>query len=270
MMSGNAPLFLKKILVTRGARQSSSFSKQIAVKGGIPVESPLLAFRRMEEEERLQALHRLEDFQWLVFTSQNGIFFFMQLLHMYQINLQVLRKLKIAIVGKKTEQELEKYGLEASVIPEEYVAENLLHTLLPHLHPQDKVLVVRGSLGRTVVKDGLAERGYETEELIAYETVPNMEARQPLRELLMSGELDAITFTSSSTVTFFVEMVEDLPWQQLLKNCPVICIGPITAATAETLGMKEYLVPSHYTINGMIDVLIHHFSGLEENKEERE
>lgn len=269
-MSGNAPLFLKKILITRGAVQSSSFTKLIEAQGGIAIESPLLSFKPIDEKEQLKALHNLRSFQWLIFTSQNGISFFWELLEKCHINREILNKLNIAVVGKKTELELKKHSLEAKVVPKEYVAENLLDSLLPCLHPGDKILIVRGNLARTVIKEGLMDQGYETEELTVYETVPNHHAKQSLRELLIGRELDAITFTSSSTVTFFMEMVKDLPWQSLLKDCLIVCIGPITAETAKSFGMKEYLVPPQYTINGMIDVLIHHFSGLQEAKEENE
>ncbi|MDQ0244637.1 uroporphyrinogen-III synthase [Bacillus fengqiuensis] len=269
-MSGNAPLFLKKILVTRGTKQSSPFSQLIEAQGGIPIESPLLSFKLIDDKEHMEALHDLRSFQWLIFTSQNGISFFLELLEKCHINREILNKLNIAVVGKKTELELKKHGLEAKVVPKEYVAENLLDSLLPCLHPGEKILIVRGNLARTVIKEGLMDKGYEAEELTVYETVPNHRAKQSLRELLMNGQLDAITFTSSSTVTFFMEMVKDLPWQSLLKDCLIVCIGPITAETADSFGIKEYLVPPEYTINGMIDVLIHHFSGLQEDKEERE
>ncbi|WP_078413943.1 uroporphyrinogen-III synthase [Priestia abyssalis] len=269
-MSGNAPLFLKKILVTRGAAQSSSFSKLIEARGGTAIESSLLSFKLIDEKEQLKALHNLHSFQWLIFTSQNGISFFLELLEKCHINREILNKLNIAVVGKKTELELKKYGLEAKVVPKEYVAENLLDSLLPCLHPGDKTLIVRGNLARTVIKEGLMDQGYEAEELTVYKTVPNHHAKQSLRELLIGGELDAITFTSSSTVVFFMEMIEDLPRQSLLKDCLIVCIGPITAETVKSFGITEYLVPSEYTINGMINVLVHHFSDSQEAKEENE
>lgn len=260
-MSGNAPLFLKKILVTRGAAQTSSFSTLIEAQGGIPIEIPLLSFKLIDDKKHMKTLRDLHSFQWIIFTSQNGISFFWELLEKCHINREILNKLNIAVVGKKTELELKKHGFEAKVVPKEYVAENLLDSLLPCLHPGERTLIVRGNLARTVIKEGLIEHGYEAEELTVYETGPNHHAKQSLRELLMDGELDAITFTSSSTVTFFMEMVKDLPWQSLLKDCLIVCIGPITAETVKSFGMTEYLVPPHYTINGMIDVLIHHFSG---------
>ncbi|MFC3883104.1 uroporphyrinogen-III synthase [Bacillus songklensis] len=269
-MSGNAPLFLKKILVTRGSRQASTFSKLIKEEGGIPVEMPLLSFQLIDNEDSMKVLKELHTFQWLILTSQNGVSFLMELLQKYHINEKILNKLKIAVVGRKTELELKKHGLKAAVVPEQYVAENLLESLLPCLHQGERILIVRGNLARTVIKEGLEEHGYEVGELIVYETVPNDSVKQQLRELLTAGNLDAITFTSSSTVSFFVEMVSDLPWLSLIKGCPIVCIGPITAETAESFGITEYLIPQQYTISGMIEVLNHHFWFKQESKEEKQ
>ena len=139
------------------------------------------------------------------------------------------------------------------LVPKEYVAESLLESLKANVSHHERVLLVRGQLARSVLKDGLKE--CEVTDLVVYQTIRNQGSERLVKQHLETG-IDAITFTSSSTVRFFVESVKDIPnWLELINRTKVVCIGPITSQTASEYGIK-HLVPNTYTINGMIDMLV--------------
>ncbi|WP_110111515.1 uroporphyrinogen-III synthase [Bacillus sp. CGMCC 1.16541] len=264
-MSHRAPLFLKNILVTRSSRQAHSFSTKLEELGGIPIHIPLLTFKRAEGN-RLhigEAIKHLHTYQWIVFTSQNGISFFMKWLDDYQIKHDELNKLNIAVVGEKTANELKKYGVKATLMPKEFVAESLLDSLLENVHKNEKVLLIRGNLARPVIREGLQKKGYHVTDVIVYETVRNESKQQELIQLLIERKIDAVTFTSSSTVDSFVEAMRNVPnWLELVNECLIVCIGPITSKTALEYGIKHE-VPTAYTVDGMIEMLVSIFNRSE-------
>ena len=195
----------------------------------------------------------IDCFDWIVFTSQNGISFFFEWLKELNISWSALKRLKVAAVGEKTAKLLEKYDVNVQLVPKEYVAESLLESLKANVSHHERVLLVRGQLARSVLKDGLKE--CEVTDLVVYQTIRNQDSERLVKQHLETG-IDAITFTSSSTVRFFVESVKDIPnWLELINRTKVVCIGPITSQTASEYGIK-HLVPNTYTINGMIDMLV--------------
>ncbi|MBU3572275.1 uroporphyrinogen-III synthase [Priestia aryabhattai] len=253
-MSHEAPLFLKKVLITREAKQAHSFAAQIKKLGGTPLSLPVLTFARSSNEQEVEdVLLSINSFDWVVFTSQNGISFFLEWLKELDISLDALKRIKVAAVGEKTAKLLEKYEANVQLVPKEYVAESLLESLKANVSRHERVLLVRGQLARSVLRDGLNE--YDLTDLIIYQTIRNQESERVVKQHLERG-IDAITFTSSSTVRFFVESVQDIPnWLELVNRTKVVCIGPITSQTASKYGIK-HLVPNTYTINGMIDMLV--------------
>ncbi|MBM7701338.1 uroporphyrinogen-III synthase [Metabacillus iocasae] len=264
-MSHRAPLFLKNILITRASRQAHSFSKRIEDLGGTPVHIPLLTFTRAKTNRRQvkEVLQTLHTYDWIVFTSQNGISFFMEWLKDYQIKQDELNKLKVAVVGEKTAKELEKHGVKVTVMPEKFVAEALLDSLLREVHKNEKVLLVRGNLARPVIREGLIKEGYHVTDLIVYETVRSESKQEELVQLLKERKIHAVTFTSSSTVDSFVEAMKNIPnWLELLNDCLIVCIGPITSTTASEYGLKHH-TPNEYTVDGMIELLVSCFSRSE-------
>ncbi|TYR82254.1 uroporphyrinogen-III synthase [Priestia megaterium] len=259
-MSHEAPLFSKQVLITREAKQAKSFAQKIEKLGGIPVTIPVLTFEKTKNiKQMMEALQQLQFCDWLVFTSQNGIEFFFQWLDVLQIKKEVVSKLKIAVVGEKTNKVVQRFGFTAQLLPEQYVAESLRDALLKVVGLQERIFIVRGNLARDVIQDGLRAKGYDVIDLVVYETVKDHKAREQLRSKLQAGEIDAITFTSSSTVDFFVEAVKDhSDWLDWVNRTVVVCIGPITSKSAAAYGIK-HLMPTIYTVDGMIEVLTNHF-----------
>ncbi|WP_430487434.1 uroporphyrinogen-III synthase [Priestia flexa] len=259
-MSQQAPLFLKRVLITRQAEQAKSFTAAIQNLGGIPLTVPVLSFVPAVNREGIQrVLEQLHTYQWIIFTSQNGVDFFYQWLNLLNIHSSLAKSCKVAVVGKKTGEALKKRGVEPDVTPEEYVAESLLEALVKEANPHEKILVVRGNLARPILLRGLDEKGYRVTDLVMYETVQNKASMTELQRAV--EQADIITFTSSSTVNFFVDMMDSKQdWLSVINEKVVICIGPITAQTAAKYEI-EHIVPEEYTINGMIEKMVDYFKG---------
>ncbi|WP_315905798.1 uroporphyrinogen-III synthase [Priestia koreensis] len=258
----HAPLFSKKILITRGARQAKEMAASIEELGGVPVTVPLLKLQKpVQHTEHIHnVLQNLMQYTWLVFTSQNGVKFFFDFLDAFKIDKESMKHQKIAVVGEKTKRLLTKYGFTPTLVPTEFVAEKLLAELVSTLTATDKVLLVRGNLSRPVLLNGLKDHGIETGDLVVYETVPNEEVKEELVAVMKNGEIDAVTFTSSSSVRFFTELLQAVDWKEQSKRCIIVCIGPITERTAKKVGFTRCLTPQEYTTEGMIHLLVDQLS----------
>lgn len=247
------PLQGKKILVTRGKDQALSFSEKIRASGGVPIEIPLIAFQTPQNQEPVQsALLQLATFDWVVLTSQNGVEFFFEAAE----ELHISNFPKIAAVGKKTEKAVRAKGQDVALVPGDFVAEGLLAELLPLIKKGDRILIPRGNLARPVIKEGLQSAGALVCDIIVYETVINEKGRAELKSLLMSRQLDAVTFTSSSTVKNFLALTKGMNLKDVLKDVIVACIGTITEKTARQAGLPVTVCPKEFTVDAMLEEII--------------
>ncbi|MFO8063350.1 MAG: uroporphyrinogen-III synthase, partial [Spirochaetia bacterium] len=176
----------------------------------------------------------LSTYDWVIFTSTNGVRFFWERLKEAGGDARAFAGTRVAAIGPVTARELASHGLQADLVPDEYVAESLLKHL-DDLHGR-KILLPRADIARPVLAEGLEDAGAEVDEITAYRTVlaPIADAER-IRTLLATGEIDVLTFTSSSTVRQFVQSVGPVP--DLGESAVVACIGPVTAQTAEELGL---------------------------------
>lgn len=248
----------KRILVTRAKEQAESFSKKIAEYGGIAIEIPLIKIQAPANTELIdQTLQKLHTYDWIVFTSINGVQYFFDFLEKNKISLSEVNRPKIAVVGNKTLQALERKGFLADLIPDDFVAEDLFEKLIENVDKSESILLARGNLGRSLLPEKLGEMGIKVDDLIIYENVLNIEKQAELIHLLESRSLDIITFTSSSTVTNFVELLKGTAgWQKWLETIQIACIGPITEKTAIEAGMYPQIVAMEYTVAGLLDAII--------------
>lgn len=248
------PLEGKRILVTRAREQAPAFSREIVARGGVPAEMPVLFFRHTNDKQAVKSvMNRLQTFQWVIFTSTNGVrFFFEELRHE---NRDFPVKAKVAVVGKKTYHFLQDYGIDADIIPTEFVAEELMKRLIMEIQAGDHILMPRGNLARVMLSEELVEIGADVTDLTVYETMINREYKEKLTALLSKRELDVITFTSSSTVQFFLEMLEGTDWRKDTAGVKIACIGPVTAKTAREYGMPVDIAAGEYSTTGLLDAI---------------
>lgn len=256
-MAAGLPLQGKRVLITRAQAQVQEFIDKIESAGGVAITAPLLEIRANDVNEQAikSTIQNLRSFDCIVFTSANGVTFFQSYLDKWEISYTKLDHLIAASVGRKTSKQMEKLGLAVSIIPEEYVAEKLTESITKNLQAQSRVLVIRGNLARPVLVTGLKRNGYNVTDLVVYETIHNMNEAEKLREYVQNDKLDYITFTSSSTVDSFMNVLKQDELLENLKKVTFVCIGPITNDTLKEYGY-EGIMPASYTIEDMVKLMI--------------
>ncbi|MEC0211203.1 uroporphyrinogen-III C-methyltransferase [Paenibacillus ehimensis] len=256
------PLFGRRILVTRARSQASELSSQIDELGGEAVEFPVIRTRPPSRPEaqaaRDEALQRLSTFDWVLFTSANGVEFFMERLRELRLDIRALGNARLAAVGPKTSAALAKYGLLAEVVPSEFDGDALLEAIAPELRPGQNVLLATADIARAYLPEQMRERGLNVTKIDIYETVLDTEGGSEIVELLKQNMLHIVTFTSSSTVTNLLRALQELGETEplkLLQGCKIACIGPRTAATAQEAGLKVDYLAKEATVASLVRCL---------------
>jgi uroporphyrinogen III methyltransferase/synthase len=242
----------KKVLVTRAREQASELVKKIESIGGEALEFPTIRIETPKDRTHFDGvLTRLENYDWLVFTSVNGVRLFFEGMREKEKDIRILAGVKICAVGEATRRTLECMGLTVDFMPEKYTTECLLEGMLKRIKKGQRILLARADIGNPLLAKGLSDFGAEAEDLVVYKTVPDTRGREGILDMLVSGEIDFITFTSSSTVRNFAAAVGCENLSEASK-CKVVCIGPVTAKTAEELGIRVSAAADVYTIDGLV------------------
>jgi len=256
----NKPLFGKRILVTRSREQASYLSEKIEDLGGEAWEYPTIVIEEPSDYAPLdRAITKASEYDWIIFTSVNGVKAFFNRMAMLKIDIRKLGNVRLCAIGPKTKEAIEEKGLLVEFVPEVFRAEAIVEGLKNTLHSGQKILLPRADLARPVLLDSLQELNLQVDEAIAYRTVNNTEDSKELLEKIKNKEINVITFTSSSTVKNFIQLLEDNNTEELLKGITVACIGPITAETAREMGLKVDITAEKYTIDGLIAALLNYF-----------
>ncbi|MCS7279156.1 MAG: uroporphyrinogen-III C-methyltransferase [Thermodesulfobacteriaceae bacterium] len=243
------PLFGKKILITRTREQASKLKKSLEDLGALVYEVPTIKIVPLLNEEVFQTLKELHRYHWIVFTSENGVRVFYEIILRTGLDLRIFGPLKIAVIGKATKEALEVLGIKPDLIPEkEYTQEGLALAFKGIDLKNQRVLLVRAKEAREVLPKALGERGAEVKILSVYETVLPEDSKMKLNQVL-EEDLDLITFTSSSTVKNFFTLLES---KEKLKEVKFASIGPITSQTLRSYGFEPHLEAKEYTIEGLV------------------
>ena len=255
------PLFGKRVLVTRSREQSRRIAERIADLGGEPVLFPTIRILPPDDFGPLDdSIRRISEFDWVIFTSVNGVERFFQRFFQVQEDIRRMAGPRIGAIGPVTASAIRQHGLKVDLLAGEFVAEGLLSSLVPNQVRGKKFLIPRAEKAREVLPLGLVDMGGEVEVVAVYRTgLPSDNDVDGIREMLTGKKLDAITFTSSSTVTHFVEMLREKDLSFLLDGVAVASIGPVTSATARENGLPVAVEARTYTIDGLIEALCGHF-----------
>lgn len=261
------PFFGRRIVVTRTSQQAGELSRKIESLGGEAYEFPVIETVAPEDLEPLdRALQTLSSYDWVIFTSVNAVAFFFQRMQKLKLDIRTMRA-RIAVVGTKTQETLDRYGIQAEFTPSEFNGDVLaqeLATLLQMGNEKQTILFPRADIARTVILDTLRREGHIVDEVDVYQTRPLQSGARELFEQLQAGRIHVITFSSSSTVTHFVSAMNGHNWRDYMDQVEIACIGPITAQTARDLGLTPTIIASHSTIDGLMNQMIVHFSTTEE------
>ncbi|GLV62511.1 uroporphyrinogen-III synthase [Bacillus mycoides] len=239
----------KTVLITRAQHQVKQMSVAVKERSGIPLEIPLLRMEGMSHREIQHIAGQLHSYDWVIFTSKNGVAFFLD-----SLRKKLPGPIKIAAVGVKTKLELEKRGYQVDFVPTAFVAEVFAEEFVKKLSGNECILFPKGNLARDVIPVKLREMGVSLEELIVYGTKENVMKKQELIVALEEGKVDIITFTSPSTVTSFVRLLEGTNWREWTKKCTIACIGPITEKEA-SLYFSHVIVPKEYTVEALLQCI---------------
>lgn len=254
----NKPLFGKKILVTRSRHQASQLSKKIKELGAEAIEFPTIEIVPNSNNTELKSMYdTLIQYQWLIFTSVNSVEIFFSGLRQYNKDIRTLNNLKIAAIGKSTQEAIASYFINVDILPDEYVAECLIKSLKNEIKPNDKVLIPRSEVAREILPLELKKLGANVDVINLYTTRLPEHNKGELENVL--SKVDIITFASSSTVKNFIEILGKNN-TKLFKDKQTLCIGPITLNTALENGFSNIIMAQEYTIDGMIKSLISNFN----------
>ena len=253
------PLAGRVVLVTRAREQAGRFRSLLEAAGARVLTVPAIAIEAPESWEPLdRALAALVSYRWVVFTSANGVEMVRRRLG--PGGLGALGSRRVAAIGPATAAALAALGVTAEIVPEEYVAEGLVAALRPLVRRGDRVLLPRAARTRDVLVRELDAMGAHVDEIAAYRTRPAVEDAGTVRQALERGDIDVVTFTSSSTVTHFTALFSPAELGRLMSGVTVACIGPITRATAAEHGLDTHVMPGDYTIPALADAIAAHYA----------
>ena len=267
------PLFGKRILVTRAKEQARDLVTRLEAMGAEAIEAPMIRIVPPEDFGPLDAaVARVNEFDWVIFTSGNAVEAFTERLLAGPRDLRALNGVKLCVVGPSTGDRLARYGLKVDLTPGEYRAEAVLRAMADRGEIKgQKILLPHADIGREILADELRRQGAEVTEVVAYRTVvadSEREGEPDIYRMLLERHIDVVTFTSASAVRNFVRVLGAEPAADLLRATAVASIGPVTAEAAAQYNIETTIAPQSYTIPALVDAIVDYFSVKDTEKGE--
>jgi uroporphyrinogen III methyltransferase / synthase len=252
------PLFGKRVLITRPARQAADFARVLFARGVEPILASTIAIAPPDDPVPAhRAIDALAAYRWLVFTSQNGVDAFFERLAALDCDARYLGGTKVAAIGAKTAQRLRERGIRPEVVPQAFVGEEIARALVEGSREGDRMLIYRAQEARDVLPQMLEDANRKPHVVAAYKTVFETDPQFAQKV----AYADVLTFTSSSTVRgFSVAFEGDAAASEAARGKLVACIGPIAAQTAAEIGLKVDVTADVFTTDGLLDALEAHFA----------
>jgi uroporphyrinogen III methyltransferase / synthase len=237
----------KTILTTRAASQSGSLRTKFEAVGARVIEIPTIEIRPVDDWTEVDvAISRLDEYQWLIFTSANAVDLFMARAQLMKKSITT----PIAVVGSATARCVRDWGLQAAIVPKEFRAEGLLEAMPANLSGTS-ILFPRAEIAREMLPVELRRRGAQVDVRVVYRTVKPDPQVNALQKITASERIDCIVFTSPSAVRNLAESV-DQPIAEILKSIAIAVIGPVTADAAKELGLTVGIIPEESTIDSLV------------------
>ena len=251
------PLHGSRVLVGRARHQASALSSGLRALGAQVLEIPFIEICKPRSFRSLDtALRNIHNYDWLILTSVNGVDAMWERVRKLRVTKKHFRHLHVAAIGPATKKALEERGLKVHVVPEKYVAESVVRRLRKQVKGK-RVLLVRAKVARDVIPRDLHAAGAQVDVVEAYETVLPQTSRTRLRTVLANSSRapNVITFTSSSTVRNFVELLGN-DHSSVLNDVKLASIGPVTSSTLRESGLRVDIEAREYTIPGLIKAIV--------------
>ena len=258
----NRPLFGKRVLITRPRQQAQDFRRALELLGATAISFPTVEVREPGSWGSLdRALEAIDQYDWLIFTSVNGVRYFFQRYFRHHPDIRQLKGVRIAAIGPATRRAVCDFNLAVDTLPSDYQAEGLVESLRGKVVKGARVLLPRARVAREVLPSQLRRQGARVDVVEAYRTGPPDNAQSRWAQVLQEAAPHMVVFTSSSTVTNLAGLSRPRPLAESLQGVAVACIGPITAGTARDLGLQVNIVPEKYTTASLIESMEAYFSG---------
>jgi uroporphyrinogen III methyltransferase/synthase len=257
------PLLGKKIIITRAREQAGELTRLLRGYGAHVIEFPTIEIVPPNSWDPVdRAIGNLESYHWIIFTSTNGVRFFHDRLKLKKRRLEEFHDLRFCAIGPRTAQEIEKAGAKVDLIPEQYCAESLVQRLGIEELEGKRILLARAKKARDLVPKELRKLGAAVDVVEVYQTIMPDISKREIERVFQGDRIDLITFTSSSTVTHFLQMYEEKGGlKDPLAGVAIAAIGPITANTLRRRGITPQIIPNSYTIRDLTEAIVEFFRG---------
>lgn len=258
------PLFGRRVLVTRSREQAGELVELLEDLGAQPIEAPSIRIAPPADFGPLDAaIAEAGTFDWIVFTSANGVEIFMRRLFASPYDVRALKGPRLCAIGPATADRLARYGLKVDLMPVEFRAEAVLDALAQAGSLAGaRVLLPRADIARELLADELRKAGADVTEIAAYRTLReslSADGEHDIYKMLLEGAIDVVMFTSASTVRNFARALGEEQAADLLRQTVVACIGPVTAEAAQQLQIETTIMPRDYTVPALVAAIVEHF-----------
>ena len=251
------PLKGRTILVTQAIHQADRFTHLLKQKGATVLHCPTIEIIPRENRENIEILKNLKKYDWVIFMSQNAVFYFFEQLKKQKISKMTFRGCHLAAIGKTTREYLKQHKLRVNFTPSIYQSEELVKAFKGKVQNK-KILIVSSLNSRVLLPTELRKNGAEVDILALYETVIPLGNSKVLLKYLSEERIDAVTFTSPSTVENFLTMVNPeraREMQRHLEMLTIATLGDVTAQAVEDKGLRVRVRPSEFTIPSFVNAL---------------
>ncbi|HNZ65552.1 MAG TPA: uroporphyrinogen-III C-methyltransferase [Smithella sp.] len=248
------PLFGKGVVITRPEKQADDLAQLLIKEGANPIHFPTIKIVPPPSWRELdKAIKKLDDYDWLIFTSANGVAYFFERLSIKGKDIRDLKGIKICCIGPATAQQVANRGIKVDLVPRKFISEGILESFSGKNLKGKKILLARAAEARDVLPEGLKKLGALVNVVTAYKTISSGKKKNELEELFEKNQVDVITFTSSSTVNNFIKITgSDF---RLPEGVKIASIGPVTAAAVKKAGFSVDIHQEEYTMEGLVNAL---------------
>jgi uroporphyrinogen III methyltransferase/synthase len=253
------PLRGRRIVVTRAREQAAGLTASLRLQGAEVIEAPSIRIEPPVDWTALdRAIGRLEQYEWIIFTSKNGVKSFMERMRTRKGRAGGLRRVKLAAIGPATRAELEAHGLRADIVPERYVAEEVFEALERTGQLEgSRILLPRADIAREALPELLKGAGARVDVVVAYRTVTAEDEIRQAVKLVLGGKVHVVTFTSGSTVRSFFSALEDP--RCVHGKFVAASIGPITSQALRDQGFAPGIEAEEYTAEGLVKAIVEYY-----------
>ncbi|MBW2674959.1 MAG: uroporphyrinogen-III synthase, partial [Deltaproteobacteria bacterium] len=253
------PLFGKGIVITRPEEQAEELSALLRDKGARVISFPTIRIAPPDDYGDLdRAIENIEQYQWIVFTSANGVRSFFDRFNGVKGDIRDLKGICICTIGPATRTCVEGYHIPVDLVPDEYLSERVVEAFKDMDIASKKILLPRAEIAGDVVPDGLSQMGARVDVVVAYRTLPAGGDGKDIRELMESGRVDVLTFTSPSTVNNFMDIIGG--GAAIPDHIRIACIGPVTQRACEEAGLRVDIMQGPYSIPGLVEAIESHLT----------